>query len=269
VPGSSDAQLIAPPLAGSPRVVGPSDYVVKVLLHGVTGPIDGTTYSDAMIAMGIQNDEWIASIASFVRNSFGNRAALVAPEDVARIRAATASRKTQWNAAELIASTPRVVLPEGWKLTASHNPQTAADATTLKPWSSGHPQASGMWLQIELPQAINVAGVQFESPAGLVDTTPAVPGAPPRTGIGGGRGGGPAPQPAYPRGLEVVVSTDGTTWSNPLVQEQGKGAINELTFTPTRAKFVRIKQTGTADNAPWTVRKLRVLEMPAATGTGL
>jgi mono/diheme cytochrome c family protein/glucose/arabinose dehydrogenase len=268
VPGSSDSQLIAPPLAGSPRVVGPSDYVVKVLLHGVTGPIEGTTYSDAMISMGIQNDDWIASIASYVRNSFGNRAAMVAAADVARIRAATAARKTQWTVAELLASTPRVGLPEGWKLTASHNPQTAGDATTLKAWSSGHAQAPGMWLQIELPQAITVAGVQFESPAALVDTTPAVPGAPPRTGIGGGRGG-PAPQPAYPRGYEVVVSTDGTTWSNPLTQGQGSGAVNELTFPPTRARFVRIKQTGTAENAPWTIRKLRVLEVPAASGTGL
>ena len=97
-----------------------------------------------------------------------------------------------------------VALPESWKLTASHNTQTAGDATTLRPWSSGHPQAAGMWVQIELPQPAMVAGVQFESPAALVDTTPAVPGAPTRTGIGGGRGGGPAAQPAFPRGYEVV-----------------------------------------------------------------
>ena len=109
-----------------------------------------------------------------------------------------------------------------------------------------------------------VAGVQFESPAALVDTTPAVPGAPTRTGIGGGRGGGPAPQPAFPRGYEVVVSTDGTTWSNPVAQGQGKGVVNEIAFTPTRAKFVRIRQTGSADNAPWTIRRLRILEVPAS-----
>jgi hypothetical protein len=124
-----------------------------------------------------------------------------------------------------------------------------------------------MWLQIELPQPAVVAGVQFESPAGLVDTTPAVPGAPTRTG-GGARGGGPPPQPGFPRGYEVVVSTDGTTWSNPVAQGQGKGVINEIAFAPTRAKFVRIKQTGAAENAPWTVRRLRILEAPAA-GTGL
>jgi hypothetical protein len=139
------------------------------------------------------------------------------------LRAATASRKTPWNSAEVSASVPRVALPESWKLTASHNTQTAGDATTLRPWSSGHPQAPGMWVQIELPQPAMVAGVQFESPAALVDTTPAVPGAPTRTGIGGARGGGPPLQPGFPRGYEVVVSADGTTWSNPVAQGQGKG----------------------------------------------
>ena len=243
--------------------------MVKVLLHGVTGPLDGTTYPDAMISMGMQSDEWIASIGSYVRNAFGNRGALVQPADVARLRAATASRKTPWNSAEVSASVPRVALPESWKLTASHNTQTAGDATTLRPWSSGHPQAAGMWVQIELPQPATVAGVQFESPAALVDTTPAVPGAPTRTGIGGARGGGPALQPAFPRGYEVLLSTDGTTWSNPVAQGQGKGVVNEIAFTPTRAKFVRIRQTGSADNAPWTIRRLRILEVPAAAGTGL
>ncbi len=269
VPGSESAPLIGPPLAAASRVTGPSDYVVKVLLHGVTGPLDGTTYPDAMISMGMQSDEWIAAIGSYVRNAFGNRSALIQPADVARLRAATASRKTPWSSAEVAASVPRVALPESWKLTASHNTQTASDATTLRPWSSGHPQAPGMWLQIELPQPAMVAGVQFESPAALVDTTPAVPGAPTRTGIGGGRGGGPAPQPAFPRGYEVVVSTDGTTWSNAVAQGQGKGVVNEIAFTPTRAKFVRIRQTGSADNAPWTIRRLRVLQAPAAAGTGL
>jgi hypothetical protein len=45
--------------------------------------------------------------------------------------------------------------------------------------------------------------------------------------------------------------------------------VNEIAFTPTRAKFVRIRQTGSADNAPWTIRRLRILEVPAAAGTGL
>jgi hypothetical protein len=152
-------------------------------------------------------------------------------------------------------------------VTASHNAPTAGNATTLRPWSSGYAQQPDMWVQIELPQPTLVAGVVFESPAAIVDTTPAVPGAPTRTGIGGR--GGPAPQPAFPRGYEVVVSGDGTTWSKPLAQGQGKGIVNEISFAPARAKYVRIRQTGTAADAPWTLRRLRVLEVPAQSGTGL
>ena len=94
-----------------------------------------------------------------------------------------------------------------------------------------------------------------------------MPGAPTRTGIGG-RGGSPAAQPAFPRRYEVVVSSDGTTWSNPLAPGQGKGVVNEISFAPTRAKFVRIRQTGAAADAPWTLRRLRVLGVPTQGGSG-
>ena len=63
---------------------------------------------------------------------------------------------------------------------------------------------------------------------------------------------------------------DGTTWSESgRARARAKGVVNEIAFTPSRAKFVRIRQTGTADNAPWTLRRLRVLEAPASAGTGL
>ena len=64
--------MMAPPLAGSPRVQGHRDYVIKVLLNGLTGPLDGKTYSRGHGADGTNTDEWVAGIASYVRNSFGN-----------------------------------------------------------------------------------------------------------------------------------------------------------------------------------------------------
>ena len=63
---------MAPPLAGSPRVNGHRDYVIKALLHGMTGPSTDKTYTRGHDPDGRQNDEWIAAIASYVRNSFGN-----------------------------------------------------------------------------------------------------------------------------------------------------------------------------------------------------
>ena len=62
---------------GSPRVNGHRDYVIKAVLHGLNGPVDEKTYSDLMIPMGTNPDEWIASVASYVRTGFGNSASPV------------------------------------------------------------------------------------------------------------------------------------------------------------------------------------------------
>ena len=77
-------------LAGSSRLLGHRDYVVKVLLHGLTGPIDGKRYGGdgVMVPMGMNTDEWIADVASYVRNAFGNSALFVTPEHVAVVRKA-------------------------------------------------------------------------------------------------------------------------------------------------------------------------------------
>ena len=94
MPGAPAGTTRAPALASSPRVLGHQDYVIKTLLHGLTGPVNGTTYAEVMVPMGQSPDDWIAAIGSYVRNSFGNRASLIAAADVARVRAATAGRKS-------------------------------------------------------------------------------------------------------------------------------------------------------------------------------
>ena len=76
VAGAPDGAMMAPPLSGSPRVQGHRDYVIKTLLYGMTGPLGGQTYTQVMVPMGAQNDQWIANIASYVRNEFGNTGAV-------------------------------------------------------------------------------------------------------------------------------------------------------------------------------------------------
>ncbi len=164
-----------------------------------------------------------------------------------------------------MASLPKPLLTDGWKLTASHNNATAGAALTLLPWTSGAAQAPGMWLQVELPRPVTVAGLQLESPPAAVDTTPAVPGAPTRSGAG--RGSAAPTVPGFARGYEIDVSADGSTWSKPVARGQGRGAVMEITFAPVRARFVRIRQTGSADNVPWSVKKLRLFEAAGAPAT--
>lgn len=251
--GAPAGTAMAPPLAGSPRVQGHRDYVIKVLLQGLTGPIDGKTYPEVMVPMGASNDEWVAGIASYVRTSFGNSAGLVTPADVARVRAQTAARKAPWTVAEIEASLPRQVDPQQLKLSASHGADTAAGAVTLRGWNSAAPQAAGMWFTIELPQPAAVTEIQFDSAS---------------AGGGGGRGRGmqpAAPPPVgYPRAYTVQLSDDGRTWSRPVAEGKGEGARTTITFAPVLAKFVRITQTADLPDAPaWSIGNLRLYEVSA------
>jgi mono/diheme cytochrome c family protein len=274
--GAAPGTMMAPPLGGSPRVQGHRDYIIKVLLKGMVGPLDGKTYRDVMVPMD-NTDEWIAGVASYVRTSFGNAGGLVTAADVARVRAEIASRKGPWTAPELEASLPQPLEGQSWKLTASHAAGTAAGAVTLRGWTSGVPQAPGMWFQVELPQPALLTELQFDSASiaggrgGGRGAFPAPPAGEPDAA--GGRGAAAAPAPAapppvvgYPRSYSVQVSMDGKKWSQPVAEGQGTGAHSTVTFAPVRAQFVRITQTDNiADAPPWSIRNLRLFAARANT----
>ena len=255
--GAPPGTLMGPPLAGAPRVQAHRDYVVKVLLKGLQGPLDGKTYREVMVPMG-GTDDWIAGIASYVRSSFGNSGGLVTPADVARVRAETAGRTTPWTLPELEASLPHPLDSQQWKLTASHGAETASDAVTLRGWSSGAPQAQGMWFAVELPQPAVVTELQFDSISAI--PRPARGDAPaPQAGRGG-----MTPVVGYPRGYSVQTSTDGTAWSTPVAEGKGEGAHTTIAFAPLRARFIRITQTDSVADAPaWSIRNLRIYEAAA------
>jgi mono/diheme cytochrome c family protein len=241
---------MAPPLAGSQRVTGHREYVVNALLNGITGPVDGKTYVDVMIPLGAPNDdEWVASIASYVRNSFGNRGDFVSPADVARVRAASKSRTEPWTTAALTASLPSLVFTDGWKVTASQNTAQAVNGLSLTAWSTGEPQKAGMWYQVEMPATKTVTELQFQSPSPAGNSAAvASGGAPLVTAAGFG----------YPRGFKVEISTDGTTW-NTVATTAATGNATTVTFPPAPAKFIRLTLTESPDNAPaWSVQDFRV-----------
>jgi mono/diheme cytochrome c family protein len=167
--GAPAGTTMAPPLAGSPRVVGHRDYVVRVLLHGLTGPIEGKEYNGGavMVPMGTNTDQWIADAANYVRTAFGNGARpFVTVDHVAAVRK-TGTRRTPWTVAELSAIVPALLTDAAaWKATASHNPDAAPNAIGLGTgprWDSGGPQQQGMWFQIELPAATTLAEVQIDA----------------------------------------------------------------------------------------------------------
>ena len=243
------ATTMAPPLAGSPRVNGHRDYIIKAVLHGLTGAIDGRTYTDVMMPMGVNNDDWVAAIASYVRRSFGNTGGFVSPADVARVRAATGERKTSWTIPELTASLPSQLQADGWKATASHNPDDAIAGLRLTTWSSGAPQASGMWFRVELPNPETITELSFQSPpAAERGAAVAAGGAPMNTLTG----------PGFPRGFRVEISLDGNSWQQ-VAEGTGTGPTTTVTFNPVSAKFVRITlTTGVENGPPWSIQSLKL-----------
>jgi hypothetical protein len=251
-------------------VNGHRDYVIKTVLYGMTGPIDGKTYSEIMIPNNVQADDWIAAVASYVRSSCGNNAGMVTAADVERVRADVGARKTAWTLAEIEKTLPRVLTPDiaTWKVSASHNAAAATAALSMTGWTSQAPQAPGMWFQVELPAAALVTELQFDSPAqgrgggGGGRAGAAQAGA--LQGRGAGAPAGAAPSSGYPRAYKVETSTNGATWTQ-VASGTGTGVHTTATFKPTQAKFVRITQTATGENAPpLSIQQFRLYEVAPA-----
>ena len=97
-----------PPLTESEWVTGDKGRLVRVILHGLTGPItvNGESYSGMMPPWGAAlKDAEVAAVATYVRSSFGNKASAVTAAEVTTIRAASKGRSTPWTAKELVAAT--------------------------------------------------------------------------------------------------------------------------------------------------------------------
>ena len=113
-----------PPLAGSAWVQGNPDRVIKIVLHGLHEPIEvnGKTYNLEMPPQGAAlTDEHIAAILTYVRASWGNKAAAVPLDRVKAVRAATKDRKEHWTAPELLKLHPlENVKPALTNLTSYH-----------------------------------------------------------------------------------------------------------------------------------------------------
>jgi len=95
----------APPLDGSPWVTGPAERLIKIILHGVRGPMEihGKTYNREMPGFGkMLSDAEAASLAAFVRRRFGAVKEPVTPEQVRRIREAHQDRAEYWHVDELL-----------------------------------------------------------------------------------------------------------------------------------------------------------------------
>ncbi|MFO7754840.1 MAG: cytochrome c [Bacteroidales bacterium] len=78
-----------PPITDSESVSGNTDSLIVLILDGMEGPVvvKGEQYNSIMPPLkNVLNDQEIADLINYLRNSFGNSGEFVKPEDVAAMR---------------------------------------------------------------------------------------------------------------------------------------------------------------------------------------
>jgi mono/diheme cytochrome c family protein/glucose/arabinose dehydrogenase len=93
---------LAPPLRGSDWVTGDAETLVKIVLHGVRGPIEaaGVTFDGEMPSQAHFADEDLAAALSWLRRAWGSRATPISPAEIKALRDRLQGHEV-WSAAEL------------------------------------------------------------------------------------------------------------------------------------------------------------------------
>ncbi len=96
----------APALKGAKHLNADKQIAVRILLHGLKGPIEGKSYPSEMASMQENSDEWIASVVSYIRYEFVGtsmrlpsgvrQSAVVTPAEVKTLRDKYSEVKEAW-----------------------------------------------------------------------------------------------------------------------------------------------------------------------------
>lgn len=118
-----------PTLVANPWITGDDERLIKIVLKGLWGPMEvaGEHFdpSKGVPPMpgfgGILNDKEIAAVINYVRNSFGNSAPFLKPEQIASVRKATEDRQNHYMVEEIMQEHP---IP-GWEKWKKSEPAPA------------------------------------------------------------------------------------------------------------------------------------------------
>jgi mono/diheme cytochrome c family protein len=106
---------VYPPLAASDWIDGDDERLIKIALRGLWGRIEvnGRTFDPATGGVppmtgfaGLLNDEELAAVLSYVKQSFGNDGDLVSPGSVRRVREATKAQDSFYTAEDILQAHP-------------------------------------------------------------------------------------------------------------------------------------------------------------------
>ncbi len=153
-----------------------------------------------------------------------------------QIRQATAAGiGSWWSIYELNVYSPAITALSrtGWTATGSsvaEAPANALDGNSATRWSTSAAEANGQFFQVDMQAARTFKQLTLDAAANTGD---------------------------YPRGYQVFVSTDGSTWGSAIATGAPATQLVTITFAPQTARFIKVVQTGTAANW-WSVAELNV-----------
>jgi hypothetical protein len=213
--------------------------------------VDGVDYGAPMVPMNSYSDAELASVLTYIRNSFGNRAPAVEPEAIAARRATDAGRTNYWTLAELTREMPALGVPRKrferrseWKLAA--NMEARKDAP-VEAMLDGDPKTGYITegfkpfpvesLTIELPARSRIVGIDIDS-----------------RGEKGDNGKELGWAPVY----SVEVSDDGKTWTMVAPKVMGEPHARLNLAAPVEARHLRIAITEKEGWQPWVIKELNL-----------
>ena len=146
---AGSTSLAAPPLAESKRMNADKALLVKIMLHGMQGPIEGKEYPSVMPSLGANSDEWVSTVVNYIRYEFGNAgrrfrrpgdttSPFVSIPEVAAIRKQYATRTALWTLEELetgnsTAAVTKAITDTATSKIVTEPPKKSSTAATKKP----------------------------------------------------------------------------------------------------------------------------------------
>ena len=220
--------ILGAPLAGSPRVTGDPQRLTALLLKGLKGPVDGKDYG-VMPPLESNSDEYIAEVVSYIRHSWKNKSTALTPKDVQVVRKDLKKKKDMFSLKSLYERYPSILdNKKKWKISANVNNDRNALDKLKKPtkrWTSMKPMEKGYYIQIQLPQAEEIQGLQMSSNEDAE--------------------------------FEVQVSQDGKNWSSAGTLK-GKKGVSAVNFDKVKAKYFKVVTLSKVDDS-WSLRGINLI----------
>jgi mono/diheme cytochrome c family protein/glucose/arabinose dehydrogenase len=95
---------LAPPLVGTDWMASSPERLIRIVIHGLRGliKVKDQSYEMDMPALGVLDDEQIASVLTYTRREWGHSYSAVTPDLVKKVRQETEKREEGWTEPELL-----------------------------------------------------------------------------------------------------------------------------------------------------------------------